>query len=199
MRGLWQRGKGDGLAVGKLKIFSLPTLFLAIAVMVLAFWVWPMKKNISEIKGRISAHKAELIKEKNLLMEIKDLRAFAQAHGDNLLIYLENKCFSVSSKEEIVPFLLDYLPGLGEGFYLFSWAPSHGAPKKVGSIGGIDVYRVPVSFGFNAYVVEAIGFVSSLANKRGIWVDNVEIVRKDNFFPAYKVMGGSCFAVEGSR
>jgi len=187
-----------GLGVSKWKVFFLPGVFLMVSVMVLGLWVWPAKKEVARVKEEISNHRSEMSQLKKEIGKIRALKGFASAHGDNPLGYLEGSCFAVTSEEEIVPLLLDYLPGLGEGFYLFSWAPFHDEPKKVGTLGGdagVDVYKVPVRFGFKAYVVEAMGFISSLKRRRGIWVDGIEVKREQSGFPAYTVRGGTCFVV----
>ena len=188
--------RNNGLAPGKLQIFFLPALILIIAGLVWGVWIWPMQKETRSVKEKISSHRSELTEQKNRLREIKEIRAFAEAHGDDPLGYLEDRCFPVSAKEEIIPFLLDYLPGMKKGFYLFSWSTSHGDPKKVGGLVGAEVYRVPVGFSFNAYVVETMGFLSSLSERGGLWVDSVAIERQPGSFPSYKVRGEACFVLE---
>ena len=99
--------------------------------------------------------------------------------------------------EEITPFLMDRLPGLGEGFYLFSWSATQDVPRKMGEISHVEVYRAPVQFSFNAYVVEAMGFIASVKRRKAVWIDGVDVNKDKDGFPTYKVRGGTCFVVEG--
>ena len=203
MRILRKIGKGkrkDDLRLSRMEVFMLPAVFSLIALLVLILWLWPMKREMNRVKENINSHRSELSEQKKLKREIEGLKAFAESHGNNPVSYLRQNCFMVSSKEEIIPFLLDYLPGLGRDFYLFSFTPSHDEPQRIGKLSHkIEVYKVPLSFSFNAYVVEAMGFVSSLKKRKGIWVESISVTRKEGTFPSYMVEGGSCFVMEKSK
>ena len=195
---IWPKKKGsNSFGVSKTQVFLLPGIFCVAAVLVLALWIWPMHRQMASVKEDINSLNAELSQVKNRKREILNLRLFAQEHGNDPARYVEEHCFKVASKEEIVPFLMDYLPGLGGGFYLFSWSATQDEPSKIGELGSrLQLYRTPVHFGFSGYVVEAMGFIASLKGRRGIWVNGVTVERKPGNFPSYKVDGGACFVVE---
>ncbi len=180
--------------------YLLPAAIFVVAVLVLVLWVWPTYKQLNLLKIEIASARSELSKVKKARRDLRMLKRYADEHGNDPVEYVRRRCFVVGSEEEITPFLLDNLAGLKNGFYLFSWSPSQGKPKKVGQLSpGEEIFKVPISFGFDAYVVEAMGFISSLSRKKGLWVDTVEAKRKKEGFPSYRVSGGACFLVESEQ
>ncbi len=192
-----KRGSSKGFGVSKTQVFLLPGVFCVVAVLVLILWVWPMHRQMASVKESINSLNTELSQVKNRKREILNLRLFAQEHGNDPARYVGEHCFKADSEEEILPLLMDYLPWVGAGFYLFSWSATQDVPIKAGELGSrVRVYKVPVHFGFNSYVVETMGFISSFKNRRGIWINGITVQRIPGKLPSYRVDGGACFMVE---